>query len=137
MDLQNLAYAIIQVAHNFGAVAVLGGAFSALRLVPGQAGMQRALAWLVLAGWATQAASGAAFGTVSWLYYGQFPDIHGIAIAALVIKVACAMTGFAIAAVYLRSASTWSEQVRQTAWRMLAFLAATALSAAAFLRWFS
>ena len=137
MDLQNLAYAITQVAHNFGAVAVLGGALSALWLIPGQAGMQRALAWLVLVGWTIQAASGAAFGAVSWLYYGQFPDIHGIAIAALVIKVACAMAGFAITAVYLRSASVWREQGRQTAWRALALLAATALSAAAFLRWFS
>lgn len=137
MDLQNLAYAIIQVAHNFGAVAVLGGALSALWLIPGQTGTQRALAWLVLGGWATQAASGAAFGAVSWLYYGQFPDIHGIAIAALVIKVACAMAGFAIAAVYLRSASAWSAQARQTAWRVLAVLASTALIMAAFLRWFS
>lgn len=137
MDLQNLAYAIIQVAHNFGAVAVLGGALSALCPIPGQAGTQRALAWLVLGGWATQAASGAAFGAVSWLYYGQFPDIHGIAIAALVIKVACAMAGFAIAAVYLRSASAWSAQARQTTWRVLAVLAATALTMAAFLRWFS
>lgn len=137
MDLQNLAYAIIQVAHNFGAVAVLGGALSALWPIPGQAGTQRALTWLVLGGWATQAASGAAFGAVSWLYYGQFPDIHGIAIAALVIKVACAMAGFAIAAVYLRSASAWSAQARQTTWRVLAVLAATALIMAAFLRWFS
>jgi len=137
MDLQNLAYAIIQVAHNFGAVAVLGGAFSALWLTPQQSSTQRTLAWLVLGGWAAQAASGAAFGTVSWLYYGQFPDIHGIAIAALVIKVACAMAGFAIAAIYLRSALMWSDQARQTAWWVLAGLAATALSAAAFLRWFS
>lgn len=137
MDLQNLAYAIIQVAHNFGAVAVLGGALSALWLIPRQAGTQRALTWLVLGGWATQAASGAAFGAVSWLYYGQFPDIHGIAIAALVIKVACAMAGFAIAAVYLCSASAWSAQARQTTWRVLASLAATALAMAAFLRWFS
>lgn len=101
MDLQNLSYAAIQVVHNFGAVAVavavVGSAACALWLEQQFSGMRK-LAWLMMAGWAAQAASGGAFGFVSWLYYGRFPDIHGIAVAAL---------------------------------------AATALTAAAVLRWFS
>lgn len=135
MDLQNLSYAAIQVVHNFGAVAVVGGAVCALwsRL----AGPRKTLAWIVLWGWAAQAASGGAFGAVSWLYYRHFPDIHGIAVAALLLKMACAAAGFMLAGVYLYRGLGWSERAQQTAWRALAVLAATALSAAAFLRWFS
>lgn len=137
MDLQNLVYAVIQVIHNFGAAAVVGGAAFALWPAPVQSGLQRTLAWLVLGGWVVQAASGVAFGAASWLNYGQFPDIHGIAIAALAIKIVCASAGFILAAAYLYSGTTWSGHARQTAWRMLAGLAATALTMAAFLRWFS
>ena len=135
MDLQNLGYAVIQVVHNFGAVAVVGSAGYALW--PGLAGMQKPLARTMLAGWAAQAASGAAFGGVSWFYYGRFPDIHGIAVAALVIKVACAAAGFMLVATYLYRGTGWSERAQQTTWRALAALAAMALFAAAFLRWFS
>lgn len=137
MDLQNLSYAVIQVVHNFGAVAVVGSAACALWLGPGRAWMRKPLAWIMLLGWAAQAASGGAFGGVSWLYYGRFPDIHGIAVAALLIKMACAAAGFMLAAAYLYRGIGWSERARQTAWYTLAALAATALTSAAFLRWFA
>ncbi|MCO5108486.1 MAG: hypothetical protein M9907_15605 [Burkholderiaceae bacterium] len=137
MSAENLAYAVVQVVHNFGAAAVVGGAVGALWLAGGDPGRQRGLAWLVLAGWAAQAASGASFGAVSLHYYGQFPDIHGIAVAALRIKVACALAGFVLAALWLRRAAGWSEAARRRAWKGLAALAAVALAAAAFLRWFS
>ena len=91
----------------------------------------------MLAGWAVQAASGSAFGALSWLYYGQLPDIHGIAIAALLIKTSCAASGFVLVALYLYRGQTWGEKNAQAIWRTLAALAATALTAAAFLRWFS
>ena len=135
MDLQNLSYAAIQIVHNFGAVAVVGSSFYALW--SGLAGMRKLPAWITLAGWAAQAASGGAFGAVSWLYYGHFPDIHGIAVAALLIKMACAAAGFMLAAAYVYRGIEWSERARQASWRALASLAATALTAAAFLRWFS
>ncbi|HAL40116.1 MAG TPA: hypothetical protein DCP03_19220 [Polaromonas sp.] len=135
MDLQSLSYAAIQIVHNFGAVAVVGSAF--LALWPGLVGMRKPLAWIMLAGWVAQAASGGAFGGVSWLYYGRFPDIHGIAVAALLIKMACAAAGFMLAAAYIHSGIGWSERAQQVSWRALASLAATALTAAAFLRWFS
>ena len=137
MDLQNLSYAAIQVVHNFGAVAVVGSAVGALWAQSGPSGMRKPLAWIMLLGWAAQAASGSAFGAVSWLYYGRFPDIHGIAIAALLLKMACVAAGFLLAAAYLYRGSGWSERAQQTTWRTLATLAATALTAAAFLRWFS
>ena len=137
MDLQNLSYAVIQVVHNFGAVAVVGSAVYALGLGLRPAGMRKPLAWTMLAGWAAQAVSGGAFGGVSWLYYGRFPDIHGLAVAALLVKMACAAAGFLLVAVYLYRGIGWSEHAQQATWRALATLAATALTAAAFLRWFS
>jgi len=136
MDLQNLGYALTQVAHNFGASAVVGGAVASLWLAP-RPELDRSLAWLVCLGWATQIASGAAFGAISFYFYGKFPDISGLAIAALAIKVACAASGFLLAAFYLLRAASWSAALRRRIWLMLIGLSATALTAAAFLRWFS
>lgn len=137
MDLQNLAYALNQVAHNFGAAAVLGGAVLARWPVRHEAAARRKFAWLILAGWGAQVGSGMAFGAISYAYYGQFPDIHGIAVAALMIKVFCAGLGFLLAALYLRYGAGWSKARIESAWNGLIALAATALAAAAFLRWFS
>lgn len=137
MPWQDLLYALTQVAHNFGAVAVTGAAFLARWPVPQGLDAQRRLARLVLAGWALQAASGATLGAISLAFYGRFPDIHGVAKAALFLKMACAVTGFALAAAWLKSGATWSEPRRTTVWTFLAALATTALAAAAFLRWFS
>lgn len=128
LDAQNLAYALTQLVHNFGAVVVLATPLYALAVQPGTAA--RALAWLVLAGWGAQLASGALFGLVSLHYYGQLPDIHGIAVAALALKVGCALLAVLLLALALL-------RRRAARWRVLAALGATALAAAAFLRWFS
>lgn len=138
MDLQNLAYALTQVAHNFGAVAVTGGAVAALRLVPRRTSWPaRALARLVALAWLLQAASGAAFGAISFYYYERFPDLSSIGTAALGVKVACAGAGFVLTALYLARGHRWSEESCRLAWRVLAGLGAGALTAAAFLRWYS
>jgi hypothetical protein len=138
VDAQDLGYALTQVVHNLGAVSVAGGAAAAcyLRLADPLAA-QRRLVWLVLAGWAAQGVSGACFGAISYASYGHLPDIHGIAIAALMLKMACAAAGFALAAFYLARASGWSAARRQGACCALFAFALTALTAAAFLRWFS
>ena len=138
MDLQDFGYALTQVVHNLGAVSVTGGAAAArgLKLAEPQAA-QRGLAALVLGGWVAQAASGVCFGAISYLGYGRLPDIHGIAIAALVLKMACAAAGFSVAAIYLAREANWSGPGRQRAWTAQLALALTALAAAAFLRWFS
>jgi peptidoglycan biosynthesis protein MviN/MurJ (putative lipid II flippase) len=133
LDSQNLAYAATQIVHNFGAVAVVGGAACALAWHDAEA--QRRLAWLVLVGWLAQAASGATFGAISFYYYAKFPDIHGIAIAALIVKVVCAAFGFTLAARQLFGHH--SESSRRYAWIALCGLSALALSSAAVLRWFS
>ncbi|HEU0283158.1 MAG TPA: hypothetical protein VFQ99_05200 [Gallionella sp.] len=133
MDGQNLAYAATQIVHNFGAVAVVGGAACALAWR--EATAQRRLAWIVLIGWATQAASGATFGAVSFYHYGKFPDIHGIAVAALGVKMVCAALGFTLAAWQLFARPSVASNRRT--WLVLCGLGALALSSAAVLRWFS
>jgi hypothetical protein len=77
---------------------------------------QRSSAGLVLGGWVAQGASGACFGAISYVGYGRFPDIHGIAIGVLVLKMACAAAGFSVAALYLGRETSWSAPRRQRAW---------------------
>ena len=132
MNLQNLAYALDQAVHNLGAVAVTAGAVAALFSKE-----RRRFAWLVLSGWGLQAVTGALFGIISHAFYGRLPDIGGIALAALLVKMGCAATGFLLAALYLRKSASWSDRARNGAWHALATLAFVAISAAAFLRWFS
>lgn len=138
LDLHDLGYALTQVAHNFGAVTVTAGAAGGRWLAPRFAPQsRRRLAWLVLGGWAVQAASGATFGTISYATYGELPDIHGIAVGALLLKVACAVAGLTLAALYLARGAGWDDAGRRRAWTALTAFGATALTAAAFLRWFS
>ncbi|OOG55973.1 hypothetical protein [Polaromonas sp. C04] len=135
MDLQNLAYALTQVAHNFGAVTVV--AVPLYVVSAGRPERERRVLWLVLSGWAVQIASGALFGLVSLHFYGQLPDIHDIAAAALAVKVLCAVTAVGLIIVLLRSRAVRIDRRAALIWRMLAALGMTALAAAAFLRWFS
>jgi hypothetical protein len=131
---QNLAYALIQVVHNFGAAAVVGLSVSGLWLR--ERPIARRLVLLLAVAWAVQAVTGALFGATSYHFYGHFPDIHGIAVDALFIKVGCAVAGFLLAGF----ACLWWECAQRHAfpiWLMLCLLASVALSSAAFLRWFS
>ena len=58
--LQNLIYALIQVAHNFGAAAVIGFASYGLMRRVGQELTQRTAFLGLTIAWAVQGASGAA-----------------------------------------------------------------------------
>jgi hypothetical protein len=133
---ENLAYALTQVVHNFGAVGVLGGAIFALWPSP-RLEYARTFAWLILLAWGAQIASGGLFGATSLYYYGETPDLGSIAMAALAVKVAAAIAGFLLAAVYLLRGRLWSRVSVKRTFRNLAALGAVALTAAAFLRWFS
>jgi hypothetical protein len=132
---QNLIYAVIQVVHNFGAVAVAGG--SLIALVLHERAARKRLAVLTLLGWLTQAASGATFGMATFYYHHELPDISGIASYALVIKMLCASLGILMLAAYLRWGERWKERRLDRVWIASSALAVTALSSAAFLRWFS
>ena len=138
MNWQNLSYALVQIVHNFGAVAIVGGPLFALWPTRLAAQAQRPLVWLVLVAFIVQATSGAAFGAVSYYWYGQFPDIHDVAIAALLIKIACAVVGGLLTLVYLiRHDGNAPARREPFLWVALLALGVTALSAAAVLRWFS
>lgn len=135
MNWQNLVYALTQVAHNFGAVVVV--AVPLYRLITVQPARERGVLWLTLSGWAVQIASGTLFGLVSLYFYRQLPDIHGIAIVALTVKIVCAITAFVLIAVSLRARDLHTSRHATMVWQTLAMLAIVALTAAAFLRWYS
>ncbi|GAA4404911.1 hypothetical protein [Quisquiliibacterium transsilvanicum] len=137
MDWQNATYALVQVAHNFGAVAVVGAPLFVLWPAHPGPSMRRAPAWMVLCGWMLQGASGAAFGATSYYWYGAFPDIHGVAVAALAIKMGCALAGIGLSAALLLAGPGIREARGRLLWSWLLAAGATALTAAAFLRWFS
>ena len=135
--MQNFTYALIQVFHNFGAVTVVGTAASALWLVRGDAAVQHRLGLLTAMVWAVQIASGMLFGISTFYFEGHLPDIHGIAVAALLIKIGCALAGFILAVAYVKWNAGWTVTKQLFAWRALLMLGALALGSAAFLRWFS
>ncbi|MDH5546175.1 MAG: hypothetical protein OEZ43_11310 [Gammaproteobacteria bacterium] len=137
MQWENLFYALTQLVHNFGAMAVVGGALATLYLAAEKQGAQRKLAWLVLIGWGAQAASGISFGAISFYFYGETPDLHATAQVAFIIKLFCATSGGILALFYVISAHAWADGSRRRAWKTLTLFGVVALSAAAFLRWFS
>ncbi|SOD41923.1 hypothetical protein [Nitrosovibrio sp. Nv4] len=134
---ENLNYAIVQLAHNFGAAAVVVLPILALYTAEQAGPIQHRFAWLAGLGWAVQVVSGTGFGAVSYYYYEKLPDLHGIAFAALLIKILCAAGGLGIAILYVRRAADWTAKRRRAAWKLLGSLGITALAAAAFLRWFA
>jgi hypothetical protein len=133
---ESLAYALTQVVHNFGAAAVLGGTvfilWPAFRLE-----YSRRFAWLILFAWGTQIASGGLFGAISLYYYGETPDLSAIALTALGVKVLAATAGFLLASLYLLRGKVWDRASVRHTFQILLALGVTALTAAAFLRWFS
>ena len=124
--MQNLTYALIQIIHNLGAATIVGLSATALWQP------QRRLAGWVAAIWALQGMSGLMFGITTYFYEGHLPDIHGIAVDALIIKITCVILGF-ILSLLLYAKKGWDARL----WRILFALGVVALAAAAFLRWFS
>ncbi|MBW8072382.1 MAG: hypothetical protein GJU77_01685 [Ferrovum sp.] len=131
-----LEYALIQVFHNFGALLVVGlsgyGFQVALRHQT-----PRTLALFVMLAWLAQGLTGATFGWVTYRSDHRLPDIHGIALGALMIKISCVCGGVGLMAAFLRWGTSWSASRRMAIWTGSTVLACLALTAAAFLRWFS
>lgn len=134
MDLQNIAYAVAQLVHNFGSVAIVGGSICALALYRTGFASHR-LTWIVLIGWGIQAVSGSTFGAISYFHYGKFPDIKGIALAALGVKILCTTIGFTFAASQLFV--NFSIKSNRRIGFLQCGMGILALSSAAVLRWFS
>ncbi len=108
----NLVYTIVQILHNFGAVAVVGSPAVAWWFARDNHAAQGRLAWLLVIGWAAQGASGAGFGMTSYFLKGQLPEISGVALIALLAKMVCVTCGFAMGILYLKTASRWSVATR-------------------------
>ncbi len=131
-----LAYALNQVVHNFGAAAVLG--LSAYGILQGlnREITQRTVFLILTIVWAVQGASGVMFGIATLSFYGQLPDIHGVAVIALWVKIVCAVLGLVVAFIGFRKSG--GPQGPSLFFPIATFgFGATALTAAAFLRWFS
>lgn len=135
--MQNFIYALIQVIHNFGAVTVVGTSASALWLVRGNEAVRHRLALILAMAWAVQATSGLLFGITTFYFEGHLPDIHGIAVDALMIKIVSAVAGFILAVTCVKLLSGWSPNKQLLAWRLSFAIGVVALGSAAFLRWFS
>jgi hypothetical protein len=128
--MQNLLYALIQSLHNIGAAAIIG--LAATALWQPQSG-QRLAAWIA-AVWVLQGMSGLMFGITTYSYEGHLPDIHGIAVYALTIKIICVISSIVLS-LLLYAKKGWDAAL--LIWRILFVLGIIALAAAAFLRWFS
>src|SRR3989454_10378825 len=130
----NLVYTGVQILHNFGAVAVVGSPPMAWWFARDNLAAQGRLAWLLVIGWGAQGGSGAGFGMTSYFLKGQLPEISGVALIALVAKIACVTSGFAVGVLYLNMASRWSLATRLKAWQGMLALPGTARTAACPLR---
>lgn len=132
----NLIYTCVQLVHNFGAVAVVGCPVAALWLGHDNFGVQYRLAWLMVFGWMAQGASGAGFGAASYVLKGQLPDIAGVALIALTVKIGCVLAGIGFALLYLHGGRGPLVGCQRRFWEGMVLLASGAFSAAAVLRWF-
>jgi hypothetical protein len=134
--MNELIYACVQAVHNLGAVAVVASPALALgRPGRGQA-FERRLAWTLLLAWGLQAASGAGFAATSYGLKGALPEVTGVALAALVVKLAATVAGFALAVGLLGLRRLASPRPRAIAWAVCLGVAVAALLAAAPLRWY-
>ncbi len=134
-----LVYALVQAAHNLGAVAVVASPVLALGLRGryGVGGMEHRLAWSLLAAWSLQAASGAGFAAASYGLKGQLPEVTGVALVALVVKLAATVGGLGVGTFLVRTRPAGgSSAAGRAAWIAGLGLALVALLAAAPLRWY-
>lgn len=130
------AYAMVQVLHNLGAVAVVGSPAAAMGWQRERCGVASALVWLTLSGWLVQSVSGAAFGLTSYLASGEVPQIAGTALIALNIKIGCVVAAIVWIAVHLLGFARLRQRMQAWFWPSLLGAGVLALSSAAFLRWF-
>jgi hypothetical protein len=133
--MQDLIDALIQVIHNMGATAIVGIGFYGVFYTKANPGARLALAQAIA--WMIQGLGGAAFGFTTYWFYGHLPDIHGVAVLALFLKMGCVVLGFLLTISYALWRYQWSPERRCLVWSSSFALGVTALTSAAFLRWFS
>ena len=121
--------------HNFGAAAVVSGPIFVCWLGRDNYTIQRRLAWLVVFGAMAQIGSGIGFGFVSYFFKGHLPELEGVALIALLIKLFCVVSSPALMLRYVLAARSGSRR-QNNIWLATLALGSTALTAAAFLRWY-
>ena len=131
-----LVYALVQAVHNLGAVAVVASPAGALAFRARGAAIERRLAWTLLLAWGLQALSGAGFALASYGLKGQLPEVTGVALGALAVKLAATAGGFGLAVALLWLRPLAAPRSRALAWGVCLGLALAALTAAAPLRWY-
>lgn len=135
----DLIYALIQLGHNLGAVAVAGIPVAALVGERLETPTSRRLLLGLAVAWGVQAASGAGFALASLGLKGALPEVQGIALAALSVKIAATVLGLGAAALTAWRARTWNNRAaaaRRRFFRFELIVALVAFVAAAFLRWY-
>lgn len=134
MQIENILYAVSQIVHNFGAVAVTALPLVALKFK--LTGRQlRSFYKLIGLAWLAQSASGAGFGLTSYYVVGSLPELHHIALSALVLKITCAVIAIGlVSGILIRLINGQKEKLLLT---IFSGLGLTALISAAILRWFS
>src|ERR1700694_770457 len=96
-----LVYALVQAVHNLGAVAVVASPAVALGFRGHGESLERRLAWTLLVAWGLQAATGAGFAAASYGLKGQLPEVTGVALYSLAVKLFATAAGFVLAAMLL------------------------------------
>jgi hypothetical protein len=133
--MQDLIDALIQVVHNMGATAIVGIGFYGVFYTKANPSARLALAQAIA--WMIQGLGGAAFGFTTYWFYGHLPDIHGVAVLALFLKMGCVVLGFLLTISYALWCHRWNARICRLVWRTSFGLGVVALTSAAFLRWFS
>jgi hypothetical protein len=118
-----------------GAATIVGVGFYGVFCTQANSGTR--LAWVQAFAWMIQGLGGAAFGLTTYWFYGHLPDIHGVAVLALLVKMGCVMMGFLLAIFYALWCHRWSSGRCRLVWGTSFALGLIALTSAAFLRWFS
>jgi hypothetical protein len=134
--MNELVYACVQALHNLGAGAVVASPALALAMPAGSGRRERRLAWALLFAWGLQAASGAGFAAASYGLKGELPEVTGVALVALGVKLAATFGGLVLAAGLLWLRRLNDPRSRAVAWSVCLGLAIAALLAAAPLRWY-
>lgn len=133
--MENILYTCVQILHNFGAVVVVGSPAAGWWLERKNL-MASRLALFALLGWFIQGATGIGFALTSYSLKGAVPEVTGVALAALLVKIFGTVIGFTLAVLVRRKGSQWRLRSRILAWQTMLTASVAALVAAAFLRWY-
>jgi hypothetical protein len=144
-----LLYSCVQLVHNIGAAAVVGSPAVAWWLARASRKPEclfgnplaivtvlHRLAWFTAIAWITQILSGIGFAATTYHLKHELPELTGIGLTALGIKITCALISIAFVIFYLKASSHWSVQTKIKVWQLLFMLGLAALVSAAFLRWY-